>query len=326
VIGVVYKMKLNVGAIGYKNHAKKILEIFKKRKNVFISKIYYPKKINGIKFTRNLNDLINCDVILILSPNYTHYKYLKFFEKRFKGYIFCEKPPAVSLKELNKLKNDPEKTFFNFNLRYGKIFNILNDLIKRKKLGNIYHAYISSSHLFGKNINYKKSWRSKQTLNKLGLVENVGIHYIDLFSILFNKPKEIIHYSSNIVKETSSYDNCSVIAKYPNNLKLFIYLSYVTAFDFHIKLIGTNGIFEIYDNKAQLLIGHKKNIHTKRYCRSSVSKTWKISEEDIMNNSLEKSIDYFLNICLKNKKFPLHDFKNSIEINKQILKSKKIIN
>ena len=74
------------------------------------------------------------------------------------------------------------------------------------------------------------------------------------------------------------------------------------------------------------MIGHKKNIHTKRYCRSSVSKTWKISEEDIMNNSLEKSIDYFLNICLKNKKFPLHDFKNSIEINKQILKSKKIIN
>ena len=31
MIGVVYKMKLNVGAIGYKNHAKKILEIFREK-------------------------------------------------------------------------------------------------------------------------------------------------------------------------------------------------------------------------------------------------------------------------------------------------------
>jgi hypothetical protein len=37
-----------------------------------------------------------------------------------------------------------------------------------------------------------------------------------------------------------------------------MYLSYVTAFDFNIKLIGTNGIFEIYNNKAELFLGHKK--------------------------------------------------------------------
>ena len=108
-----------------------------------------------------------------------------------------------------------------------------------------------------------------------------------------------------------------------NNLKLFIYLSYVTAFDFNMKLVGTNGIFEIYDSKAKLLLGHKKDAKTKRYCRSSVSKEWKLSEQDIMKYSLEESINYFLNICLKKKNFLESDFKNSIEINKQILKSKK---
>ena len=45
-----------------------------------------------------------------------------------------------------------------------------------------------------------------------------------------------------------------------------------------------------------------------------------------MKYSLEESINYFLNICLKKKNFLESDFKNSIEINKQILKSKKIIN
>ena len=319
-------MKLKIGAIGYRNHAKRIIDIFAKNKKVTVDKIYYPKKIKRDKYTSNLNSLVDCDIILILSPNHTHYKYLKFFEKRFKGYIFCEKPPASSIKELSNINNNPKKTFFNFNLRYSKIFNILKNLVKEKKLGNIYHAYISSSHLFGKNINYKNSWRSKKNLNKLGLIENVVIHYIDIFSVLFNKPEEITHYSSNVLKDTSSYDNCSVIVTYKNNLKLFIYLSYVTAFDFNMKLVGTNGIFEIYDSKAKLLLGHKKDAKTKRYCRSSVSKEWKLSEQDIMKYSLEESINYFLNICFKKKNFLESDFKNSIEINKQILKSKKIIN
>ena len=326
MIDVVYKMKLNVGAIGYKNHAKKILEIFEKKKNVFISKIYYPKKINGINFTNNLNDLIECDIILILSPNYTHYKYLKFFEKKFKGYIFCEKPPVVSLNQLYNLNNNPKKTFFNFNLRHSKVFSILKEVIKKKKLGRIYHAYVSSSHLFGKNVSYKKSWRSKKRLNKLGLIENVGIHYIDLFSVLFDKPELILHSSNNLLKNTSAYDNCSVFIKYPKNLKLFMYLSYVTAFDFNIKLIGTNGIFEIYNNKAELFLGHKKNSFTKRYCKPPVSKSWKLSEEDLQKNSLKESINYFLSVCTKKKNFPVKDFKNSIEINKLILNSKNIIN
>ena len=106
-----------------------------------------------------------------------------------------------------------------------------------------------------------------------------------------------------MLKDTSSYDNCSVIVTNKNNLKLFIYLSYVTAFDFNMKLVGTNGIFEIYDSKAKLLLGHKKDAKTKRYCRSSVSKEWKLSEQDIMKYSLEESINYFLNICLKKKIF-----------------------
>ena len=36
-------MKLKIGAIGYRNHAKRIIDIFAKNKKVTVEKIYYPK-------------------------------------------------------------------------------------------------------------------------------------------------------------------------------------------------------------------------------------------------------------------------------------------
>ena len=63
-------MKLKIGAIGYRNHAKRIIDIFAKNKKVTVDKIYYPKKIKGDKYTSNLNSLVDCDIILILSPKF----------------------------------------------------------------------------------------------------------------------------------------------------------------------------------------------------------------------------------------------------------------
>ena len=113
-----------------------------------ISKIL---KIKGIKFTtykpprnKNYYDKEKCkelkknNVIFILSPNDTHLKYIKLLQAN--RYIFCEKPPVNKLndlKELNKVRSN--KIYFNYNFRFSKISEILEN-IKRFQLKELLYA------------------------------------------------------------------------------------------------------------------------------------------------------------------------------------------
>ena len=97
---------LKVGIIGNGNHSKRIQKILKKKRiNFFIykpeNKYYFNKKDFEILKSNN--------VIFILSPNKTHFEYIKRLSKN--RYIFCEKPPVNSVKELNKLKNINKKKY-----------------------------------------------------------------------------------------------------------------------------------------------------------------------------------------------------------------------
>ena len=72
---------IRIGVIGYKNHAKRMIGIFNSISDVRIQCIYHPhKKIKGI--TNNIDNLLNTDAILILSPSYSHFKYINFINKK----------------------------------------------------------------------------------------------------------------------------------------------------------------------------------------------------------------------------------------------------
>ena len=95
---------LKAGIIGYKNHAKKIINHIKKK--VSISHIFHPQKKLKLKiYTNNLKDLLQLDCIFIACPSDYHFHYLNYFnKKKYQGYIFCEKPPVTKLNDLkNKL-------------------------------------------------------------------------------------------------------------------------------------------------------------------------------------------------------------------------------
>ena len=118
-------MVVNVGIIGYRNHAQRLISLVETNSECKLKHIFHPnKKIDDFRGTNNFSDLLECDVIIISSPNLTHYEYLKKL-KSFTGYIFCEKPPAVSLEDLNELKiiddTRKRKTFFNFKYRFSEL-------------------------------------------------------------------------------------------------------------------------------------------------------------------------------------------------------------
>ena len=93
---------------------------FKKKKISF--EIYKPKNKSSLD-AEFYNRIKKFDIFFITSPNTTHFKYLHNLSEK---YIFCEKPPVSKLEDLNKLrKMNTGKIYFNFNLRFSKIVEIL---------------------------------------------------------------------------------------------------------------------------------------------------------------------------------------------------------
>ena len=90
---------MKIGIIGNGNHSKRIQKILKKKKIDFF--IYKPKKPDYFEIHK-FNQLKKCNVIFIVSPNMTHFFYIKRLYK--KRYIFCEKPPVNTKKELSEYK------------------------------------------------------------------------------------------------------------------------------------------------------------------------------------------------------------------------------
>ena len=80
--------QLNLGIIGYRNHSQKLISIIKKNKKINqiisfcykknkISSLNQENKLSNIKYTSNLKDLYNLDIIVISSATGSHVKYLK---------------------------------------------------------------------------------------------------------------------------------------------------------------------------------------------------------------------------------------------------------
>ena len=109
-------MKIKLGIIGYRNQAAKLLSILENKPNVIINTIFHPdKKIDDSRFSNNFSDILDSDAVIIASPNHTHFNYIEQLLKGFSGYIFSEKPPVTSGKELAKLNskssNDKARIF-----------------------------------------------------------------------------------------------------------------------------------------------------------------------------------------------------------------------
>ena len=166
-------------------------------------------------------------------------------------YIFCEKPPVLSnseIKYLNKISKS--KIYFNFNFRFSLLSKILND-IKKYKLGKLLYSNINLTHGYALTDEYKKNWRSKKSQNKLGILEMVLIHYLDLLNYYFKiktKLKVSLQRHSNL---GSSYDTCKISALDKNNSNIDLFASYASPFYRNSILLFKNGY--IYKMKKKFL-------------------------------------------------------------------------
>lgn len=305
---------IRIGIIGKGSQYLRISKILKKRKLKFF--VYKPGKKNYFD-KESFKILKKCNVIFILSPNNTHYKYIKLLSKN--RYIFCEKPPVSNMTQLKNLKKiSHKKIYYNYNFRFSKIGEILGNLDKYN-LGSLLYGSIISGHGLSYKKDYVSSWRSNKKTCKKGVFEIVTIHWIDLLNYYFDLKKIQNLKLINFSKIGNSYDNSYCKLYLQNKSEVDIFTSYSSPLLKKIILVFNNGIIEQNYDSIEIR-GPAINLDINNFFKKpNLIKKFKINDIVDYNLSLEKSVFYFLNHVKNNLEFKKKNNNISLKSNKLIL-------
>lgn len=138
------------------------------------------------------------DVIVIATSDDYHYEYLKLFHDKEIKLIFCEKPIATSLIQLEEIyklyENNKIKVLINYSRRFVLAIQNIRNRIDSGEFGKLLYG----SAYYGK-----------------GLMHN-GSHMIDLINMLFDGGKSIISVGEKIDDYLEEDNSISAIIKIDN--------------------------------------------------------------------------------------------------------------
>ena len=307
-------VSMKVGLIGNGFHSKRIQKILEKKNIKFL--LYKPIRPNYYDI-KDFEIIKKCDVIFIITPNKTHLDYIKrLYPKR---YIFCEKPPVNSIKDLNILKKiNSKKIYFNYNFRFSKLSQILKKR-KQYKIGKLIYANLITSHGLALKKEYKNSWRSNVRKSPKGVYEVISTHWIDLINFHFNiykiaKPKLLNHSGIG-----SSFDTSLVEITTPDKSLVNIFSTYNSAYSKRLLFLFDNGIIEQYDDVLNIR-GPAINLDKNGFFKKpKLIESYNVNENSDYNISLEKSVTFFLKKVKKKEFFNKKLFNCALKSNSLIL-------
>lgn len=277
---------IKVGIIGYKNHARILIELIDSNASCKLEYIYHPTKdLNFSNSTNNIADLYSCDVVIIASPNDTHYEYINLLLSNSKCYIFCEKIPVTKLEDVEKLEKlsdeDKGRLYFNYNFRYS----YFNETLQNPNLGKFQHINIIATHGLAFKSEFKNSWRAK---NPHAITETVSIHFIDLLTHNLGKIKSFLYYHY-------PYSNTSLItAVFENGITCSIFASYASPLHNEMTIIGTDGILKMTDDRIIVRSPRDTFDDNGFFKEPPITKNTRINLQEDLAWSLEESLDIFM--------------------------------
>ena len=174
--------------------------------------IKLSKKYNYGKVAKSLSEIINdqaVNSVYIATPPNLHASYIEKFSKN-KRFILCEKPLALSKKELNYIlkicKSRKISLITSFYRRYLTRFRIIKKILKKGDLGKIitfnYRLFHSPETHPTAPFKPKKNmknlpWRFKKKFSGGGNFLDMGAHAIDMISYLISDIKKIQTIKNN---------------------------------------------------------------------------------------------------------------------------------
>lgn len=203
----------------------------------------YPNIINY----HQIDDLLaddQIDLVIINTPNYTHYEYAK--KALIAGkHILVEKPftaTSAQAKELFALaKSVNKKVLVYQNRRYDSGFKAVKTVIESAQLGKLVEVHFRFDR-YRNEIGPKQF--KEEPMPASGLLYDLGSHLLDQAIALFGKPERYYKTLSKNRLNTKVDDYFSIQLTYANGLNVYLTASMLVA---DIKdafvLNGTTGSF-----------------------------------------------------------------------------------
>lgn len=200
-----------IGKVRYeilKNHPNfEVIGVLEKNKNTNV-----PSSVKRVSdFSKLIN--LNIDAVFICAFNDVLADFTtQAIEKGI--HVFCEKPPARTVKELEKVKTAFEESNvtlkYGFNHRYHYSVTEANKMIKEGDFGKL----LNFRGVYGKagSIDYNINWRNYKKISGGGIVIDQGIHMLDLIRFLSGQDFEV-KYSliKTLFWNIDSEDNAFII-------------------------------------------------------------------------------------------------------------------
>ena len=216
---------IKVGIAGFGKIGQLRAEILSDRKDVSIIGVYdvkKPEKLDSLVFYDSYEKLLETgvDAIFICAYNTVLADYTaKALNRGI--HVFCEKPPAMKVKELDvvfkALNSSGKKLKYGFNHRYHYSVMEAKKIVDSGKMGKL----LWMRGVYGKagSIDYDKNWRNYKKHSGGGILIDQGIHMLDLMRYF---SKETFNKISSHI--TTAYwnikveDNAFIIMESENNV------------------------------------------------------------------------------------------------------------
>jgi scyllo-inositol 2-dehydrogenase (NADP+) len=181
----------------------------------------YPNVIIYKEIEAILND-DRLDLVIINTPNFTHYEYAKAAINAGKN-VLIEKPFSVTKAEAEELYSlafrKGLKVLAFQNRRFDSDFIAVQKVVKSGKLGKISEAHIRFDRY--RNEISPKGFKEKPYPGA-GVFYDLGAHVIDQAIALFGIPSEFKKTYGKYRKETEVDDYAFAHLKYPNGLNVYV--------------------------------------------------------------------------------------------------------
>ena len=169
------------------------------------------------------------ELVIINTPNYTHYDYAKQALKAGK-HILVEKPftaTSAQAKELFELaKSVGKKALVYQNRRYDSGFNSVKNIIESGVLGKLVEVHFRYDRY--RNEIGPKTFK-EEPIAASGLQYDLGPHLLDQTISLFGKPLSFHKVLSHNRANTKVDDYFAIQLSYPNELNVFLTASMLVA-------------------------------------------------------------------------------------------------
>lgn len=217
--------------------------------------------VGGVKYYLYYKDLLNdneveaVDITLPINLNYQ----VTIDSLKANKHVFLEKPLAGSLSEAKrmvylKLKYKKLAMLLAENFRYRKVYNSVNDLLKKKSIGKVYAAQWNVFYDVSPDKDYGATrWRQKHKYAG-GFMLDAGVHNIAALRMLFGDVESVAAFTKSINPSIGKPDTMSVQLRFPTGINVVYNLFFTVKNHWENKLLifGDKGTIEVNDDTISL--------------------------------------------------------------------------